>query len=273
MNGDFSFKTAASDVLQSLSDALAGFVPRFFTALVVVVVGVLLAKLAARTIRTAFDRFRIDAGLERIGVTGLLEKIGLREKPGRLLARLVYWLLVLLFVQSAALAVGLDAISDAIDAFFGYLPNLVAAVLVLMIGAMVARFVGDLITRAAGDSGVEFAPTLGRAASTLILFVVAVMAVSQLRIDTELIKSVVLVLLGGFALAIALSFGLGTREITRNIVAGYYAKKLFVIGEEVEIGGERGVLIGVTALQVLLERDDRTITVPNKTFLEEAVRQ
>jgi small-conductance mechanosensitive channel len=273
MNGEFSLKTAAIDVLQSLSSAIAGFVPRFFTALVVVLLGVLLAKLVARAIRGAFDRLMIDALLERVGLTALLQRVGLREAPGRLVARLVYWLLVLLFVQSAAAAIGLTAISGAIDSFFGYLPNLVAAVVVLLAGAMISRFVGDLITRAADESGIEFAATLGRAAATLILFVVAVMAVSQLRIDTALIKSVVLVVLGGFAAAIALSFGLGTRDITRNIVAGYYAKKLFTIGEEIEVGGQRGVLVGVTAQQVLLEQDGRTVTVPNKVFIEEAVRQ
>ena len=273
MENGFSLKTAATDVLGNLASAIAEFVPRAFTGLVVVLLGILLAKIVEKAIRSAFEKFRIDDLLERVGLKDILGRLGLRQPPGQVLARMVYWMLVLLFTQSAAQAVGLVAISDAINAFFAYLPNIVAAVLVLMIGMVISRFVGDAITRAAADSGVEFAPTLGRAASALIFFVVAVMAVSQLRIDTQLVKSVVLVLLSGMAIALALSFGLGTRDITRNIVAGYYVRKLFRVGAAVEIAGQRGVLAGVTSLQTLIETDGETTAVPNKVFLEDVARR
>ena len=272
MDQGFSLKAAATDVLSSLASAIAEFVPRAFTGLVVVVLGIVLAKLAEKAIRTAFDKLRLDDLLERVGLKDILGRLGLRQPPGQVLARLVYWMLVLLFVQSAAQAVGMDVIAEAIAAFFSYTPNIVAAALVLMIGMMISRFVGDAITRAAADSGVEFAPTLGRAASTLIFFVVAVMAVSQLRIDTQLVKSVVLVMLGGMAVALALSFGLGTRDVTRNIVAGYYIRKQFRIGESVSVAGESGTLAGISSLQTLIERDGEVAAVPNKVFLEEVAR-
>ncbi len=272
MDDGFSLKTAALDVLSSLADAFAEFVPRAFTGLIVVLLGILLAKLAEKAIRTAFEKLRLDDLLERVGLTDVLGRLGLRQPPGQVLARLVYWMLVLLFTQSAAQAVGLAVVADAIAAFFSYTPNIIAAALVLMIGMMISRFVGEAITRAAADSGVEFAPTLGRAASTLIFFVVAVMAVSQLRIDTQLVKSVVLVLLSGMAVALALTFGLGTRDITRNLVAGYYVRKLFKVGETVTVAGESGTLAGVTTLQTLIERDGGVAAVPNKVFLEEVAR-
>jgi len=142
--------------------------------------------------------------------------------------------------------VGLQTIADAIGAFFRYLPNLVAAFLVLLLGLMVA---------------------------SLIIFVVVIMAISQLQVDTEIIRAVVLVVLPGGVIALVLSFGLGTRNVTRNIVAGFYARKLLHIGEEVEIAGEKGVLSGVTPLQILIERDDETLTIPNRVFLDEVVKQ
>ncbi len=273
MNQDFSLKTVAGDVLNSLIAAVADFVPRFLTGLVVVLIGWLLAKVADKAIRTAFEKLRLDELLEKAGLTGTMAKIGLRGSPGSLLGRAAYWLLLLLFVQSGAQAVGMTAIAGAIGAFFAYLPSILAALIVLMIGMMISQFVGGAVARSAGESGVDFAPVLGRAVSTLILFIVAVMAVAQLRIDTQLIKSVVLVVLGGFAVGLALSFGLGTRDATRNIVAGFYARKIFRAGDQIEMGGETGELLGVTALQTLLERDGRTIAMPNRIFLDEAVKQ
>jgi small-conductance mechanosensitive channel len=273
MDNGFSLRNALTNVLTSLNDAFAAFLPRLVTGLVVILLGLLIAKIAQRVIRTGFARLRIDDLLERLGVTDLLSRVGLQDPPGQVLGRLVYYLLVLLFLQSGARAVGLDAVSGSITSFFGYLPNLLAAAIVLMIGMLVGQFAGGAVTRSARDSGVEIGPILGRAVSALIIFIAGLMAVTQLRIDTEIIRAVVLVLLAGMSLALALTFGLGTRDITRNLVAGFYARKLFQVGETIEISGRTGTLAGISPLHVIIEDGDQMVTVPCSLFLEEAVKQ
>jgi hypothetical protein len=273
MENDFSLKTATLDVLENLVTAVADLVPRALTAILVIIIGLIVAKLAEKAIRTLFDRLKIDALLERVGVQQTLQKIGLQDAPGRLISRTIYFLLIVLFTQSVTRAVGLHTIADAIGAFFRYLPNLVAAFFVLLLGLMVAQFLGRSVSRSADEAGIDFAPMLGRLVSALIVFIVVIMAISQLQVDTEIIRAVVLVVLAGGVVALALSFGLGTRDVTRNIVAGFYARKLFRIGEEVEIAGERGVLSGITPLQTLIERDNETLAIPNRVFLEEVVKQ
>ena len=99
------------------------------------------------------------------------------------------------------------------------------------------------------------------------------MAVTQLQIDTEVIRAVVLILLAGASLALALTFGLGSRDITRNLVAGYYARKIFRPGEPIEIEGRRGTLAGISPVHALIEEDGQLTTIPNTVFLEQAVRQ
>ncbi len=215
-------------------------VPRFLVAIIVILLGLLVAKIAEKTIKVLFERLKIDALLERTGFTGALKRMGMSGSPGRLLARSVYILLMVLFTQSVCRAVGLDVIADAIGAFFSYLPNLAAAFMVLLLGMMVSQFLGRAITTSAEESGLEYGPMLGRAVSSLVMFVVVIMAISQLRIDTGIIRMVVLVVLSGVAIAVALSFGLGTRDITRNIVAGFYVRRLLREGDELEIDGQRG---------------------------------
>lgn len=273
MEGEFGLREATLEVMRTLTASIADLVPRALTAIIVILIGLLIAKLAERTIRTLFDRLHLDTLLDRVGVTQALQRVGLQGTPGRILSRSIYFLLIILFTQSVTRAVGLDAIADAIGSFFSYLPNLVAAFLVLLLGTMVAQFVARTVSRSAAEAGVEYASLLGRIVSSLIHFVVIIMAISQLKIDTEIIRAVVLVMLSGMALALALTFGLGTRDITRNLVAGFYARKIFQVGEEVEIGGERGVLAGITPIQTLIERDDRTHAIPNSVFLDEVVRQ
>ncbi len=273
MDSEFSFKGAFTDVLESLVTSLAEFIPRAVTALVIIAVGIVIAKIVERALRLAFDRLRIDAALEKMGVSDTLRRVGLQGTPGRLLSRMIYFLLVILFVQSVTQAVGLHTISGAIGSFFAYLPNLVAAFAVLLLGTMAAQTAGRGITRSAGESGMEQANLLGKLVSAFILLVVGIMAVSQLRIEIEIVRQVVLVIMTSVGLALALSFGLGTREVTRNLIAGFYARKLFPIGSEIEMHGERGRLAAITSVQTLIEGPERTVAVPNKVFLDEVVKQ
>jgi len=175
--------------------------------------------------------------------------------------------------QSAAVAVGLTTISDAIASFFRYLPNLVAATLIVMFGVIAGQFAGRAVAQAASESGVDFAPALGRAVSAIIVFVVGLMAIAQLKIDTAVIHTFSTILLTGMALAMALSFGLGTRGITRSIVAGFYLRKTLRIGDTIEVEGERGTLSAITSTQSLIERDGTVVSIANSTLLDTVVRQ
>ncbi len=273
METEFSPQAALTSVLESLTSSFANFLPKALTGLGVFLVGWILAKIVSKAIRTAFDKFKINDLLDRLGLTATLKKLGLQDTPGNLLAKLVYFLILALFIQSAALSVGLLAVSGAITAFFAYLPSLMAATLVLLVGLLVAQFASGAVTRSARDAGIEFAAILGRIVSGLIIFVVGLMAVTQLQIDTEVIRAVVLVILTGCALALALTFGLGSRDISRNLVAGYYARKIFEPGEPIEIQGRQGILAGISPVHALIEEDGRLTTIPNSVFIEEAVRQ
>ena len=94
------------------------------------------------------------------------------------------------------------------------------------------------------------------------------MALGELEIDTFMVRELSLVLLGGVTVAFALSFGLGSRDVTRNLLAGFYVRRLFKVGEEIEIQGHRGVLEAITPTQTLLREGDRTVVLSNAMFLD-----
>ncbi len=102
------------------------------------------------------------------------------------------------------------------------LPNIIAALLLLIVGAAVSQFASETVTEAGRNSGLDFAPTLGKLVSGLIMFVVGMMAIGQLQIDTNMVRIVTSFILGAGALAFGLAFGLGTRDVVRNITAGFY---------------------------------------------------
>jgi hypothetical protein len=247
--------------------------PKVVVGILLIVAGLVVAKLVEIALRVLLVKIRFDNLLEKAGIDRALQRIGLRQQLNVFLPRLVYFLVVFLLAKTATDALGLVAISGAIAAFFDYLPNIIAALLLLVLGSTVGQFAGDMVKQAAEGSGIDFAPTLGKLVSGLIMFVVAMMAMGQLKIDTAMVRIVTSFLLGAFAVAFGLSFGLGTRDIVRNLVAGFYARKFLEVGKNLEIAGQRGVLRAVTATHTILESEGQDVSVSNATFLDQVSRQ
>jgi hypothetical protein len=258
---------------QKLVQGVIAWAPKILLGVVVVILALVVAKVIEKVLRSILVRLRFDALLEKVGIDQALQKIGLRQEINQVVPRAVYFLLLFLFAKTAADAAGLVAISDAIGAFMAYLPNVIAAALILVLGGAAASFAGTTVAAAAGNAGIDFAPALGRIVSGVLLFVLGMMAVGQLQIDTVMIRLVTTAVLAALALAFGLSFGLGSREVTRNIIAGFYARKTFTIGEELEVSGERGILTAITPTQTLLEREGQTVAVANSVFLDQVVKQ
>ncbi|MCP3981400.1 MAG: mechanosensitive ion channel [bacterium] len=261
------------NAFRDLADSVVAALPKVAIGIVMIVVALIAAKLVEKILRVILVRIRFDSIVERVGVDKMLQRVGIRQQLNQSLPRLVYFLLLLLFARTAADALELTAISGALGSLFAYLPNLVAALLVVMIGTAAGQFAGNMVTQAASESGIDFAPALGRVVSTLIFFVVGVMAVTQLKVDTEIIRIVATIVLTGMALAFGLSFGLGSRELTRNIIAGFYARRVLSIGEPIEVAGERGVLESITPTHARIRSEDRTVTLANARLLDEVARQ
>lgn len=260
-----------TQTLQEQLDAIVAFLPGLVLGIVLIVVALVVAKGVERILRMVMTRIRVDDLVQSVGIDSALQSIGVRGSLNAIVPRIVYFLLLFLFAQTAADALGLEAISGALSAFLGYLPNIVAAVLILVLGSSAAQVVGQAVERAAGESGIDFAASLGSVVSALVLFVIGIMAIGQLKIDTEMIRLVTTGLMAGGALAFGLSFGLGSREVTRDVLAGFYARQQLVPGDTVQVDDVRGVLLSVGPTQTLIEVEGDTVAVANR-HVQERVR-
>ncbi len=246
------------------------FAPKILTALILIVVAFLIAKIIAWVLGIVLRRVHFDTLIERVGLTAALKQIGITAKPSSLIPKIAYYLLLFLFARTLADGLGLEPISQALGGFLAYVPNMVSAFLILIIGSTLGQFAGNAVARSAEASGLEFGASLGKLLSGLILFIAILMAVAQLRVDTDIVRIVTTAGFAGIAAAFALSFGLGTRDVTRAILAGFYARRVLTLGHEIEIGGERGVLKAITPTLLVLERGNETITVSNTALLDQS---
>ena len=258
---------------QGVVDSLIAWTPTVLLAIVLIVIALVVARVTERVLRSLMMKIQFDSLIEKVGIDQAVQRIGVRESLNTLVPKIVYYLLLILFARTAADAMGLAAISSAIGSFMAYLPNIVAALLILVLGGAAAQVAGRAVAEAATNAGIEFGASLGGLVSGLIMFVLGIMAISQLQIDTDMVRIVTAAVLAGMALAFGLAFGLGSRDITRNIIAGYYARKTFEVGRDIEIHGERGELMGITPTQTLIQQAGRMVAVSNSAFLDGVVKQ
>jgi small-conductance mechanosensitive channel len=257
----------------SLGNSVLAAIPKVAIGVLLVVVGLVAAKLLEIVLRTMLVRVRFDKLVEKTGIDKALQRIGLRQQLNIFLPKLAYFLVLFLLAKTVSDALGLAAISNAIGAFFAYLPNIIAALLLLILGTTVGQFAGQMITQAAESAGIDSAAALGRLVSALIIFIVAMMAIGQLKIDTEMVRIVTSFFLGAGALAFGLAFGMGTREIVRNIVTGFYIRKVLVVGKPVEVSGQTGILTAITATHAILDSGGQDVILANSNFMEYTSKQ
>ncbi|MCB9549574.1 MAG: mechanosensitive ion channel [Myxococcales bacterium] len=258
------------NLLQHWVEVVVAAAPKVVLSIVLFIGAIMLARFIRRVLAAGLRRANLDALMARAGADAALKKLGV-DSLAELLPRVVYVLLLVLFAGAAADVVGLTAVVGAVATVVEYLPNVAAAVLLLFFGSWAAQGVGNTISRAAAESGMDFGNAVGKFASTAVLFVFGLTAVSQLKIDTDVVRIVTTCGLAGFALAFGLSTGLGSRDMVRNILAGFYLRKLFQAGDRLRFGEVEGVLKGVTAVQTLIETEKGVAVVPNATLVEQIV--
>lgn len=201
--------------------SVLSFLPNLLLALLVLAAG-LAASLIARFV---LHKFLVAVGLDRYadksGINDLLKRGGLKEGVSETVSRLVYLLLVVMFLIVSLNMLNLPQLDRLLTAFFLYLPSIFAAVAVMFVGYVLSNFFAKFILVSAVNAGWRMPGTLSKAVKLLVLFVAATMALEQLGIGRGTILIMFSILFGGLVLALAIAFGLGARELARKFLEKY----------------------------------------------------
>ena len=198
--------------LQTFWGQIALFLPKFLAALVLLLAGWLLARLLRAAVRRALEAFGFGRMAEKSGIEALLRQGGVELSMAQIISGVVFWLVILIVAVSAANSLGLDTVAALINRVVLYLPNVVVAILVLVFGTLLARFINRLLF--AWLSGLKVPNALGFSTGTeysLQVFALF-LALQQLDIGSQLLTVAFAIAFGGLVLALSLAFGLGGRE-------------------------------------------------------------
>ncbi|MGH9463847.1 MAG: mechanosensitive ion channel family protein [Vicinamibacteria bacterium] len=194
------------------------FLPNVLLMIAILLVGGAFAWLVRAAVRWTLQIASFDTFCERSGIGEMLSKGGVQQTPSQLAARIVFYLIGLVVFFAALSALNIVAISELVSNFFGYLPHLVVAMLIVMVSYLVARFLHRSVLIAAVNANVRQAGLAARAVQAAILIVGFAVALEQLAIGRGVILAAFSIAFGGIVLALALAFGLAGKDLARDLL-------------------------------------------------------
>jgi hypothetical protein len=204
----------------SFSQVFGQLVPSLLGALVILFAGYLLAKVLEKLTERLLRRIRLNYLLERGGVTQAVERSGTHVNPTRVIANLVFWLVMFTVILLAANALGLQSLANVVSTLVSYIPSVIAAIVIVLVGIVLGGFVGGLIQASAG--GLHGGRALARTGRGGVILLAVFMALQELGIATDIVTTAFAILFGAIALAMALAFGLGNRELAGEVTREWY---------------------------------------------------
>jgi hypothetical protein len=204
------------DSLQTMSDQVAEWIPRLIGALLILLIGYIIAKVLAGLVRRILKRLDLDGFLARSSVTkSVAEKIP-DISATAVLVGLTFWLIFLAALGESARALEVESINSAVEAIWGYIPNVLAALLIVIVAVIVAGFARDFLRKVMGDTPLSRIASI--AAPVLILVVAGFMTLVQLEIAVPIVTGTYYIILGAIAAGSAIAFGLGGRDAAKRLL-------------------------------------------------------
>lgn len=204
---------AASDIVRSslltLWGGVAMFLPRFIAAVVVFLVGWLIAELLGKLAYHVVKILHVDNALSKVGFRQAWERSGFKLDTPMLFCELVKWFFVVVFLMAATNILGLGQVSEFLETVVFYLPNVIVAAVILLIGILVAKFSEGMVKASVRAAGLMSANFLGALTKWSVFVFSLLIALAQLKVADDIIKIVITGLIAAGALAIGLAFGLG----------------------------------------------------------------
>jgi mechanosensitive ion channel-like protein len=214
-----SLGQAILDALVNLWDQIIGYLPNLIAALVILIIGILIAKAIAKLVQKIIEAIKVDGLIRKINIVQKIEESGTRVILSHILAWLVKWFLYIVLLVAIAEILNLGKLADFINDIALYLPNVIIAVLILVVGLVLGDFVDTLIVKLLKSTKAKLAPLVGAIAKWSIFIFSILAALIQLGVAVALIQTLFTAIVVTLALSAGLAFGLGGRDAAKEMIA------------------------------------------------------
>ncbi len=189
------------------------YIPDIAGAIVILVVGWLLAKLIEAVVVRILKAVRLDLASDKVGISKVLAQGDIKLSLSEIIGGIIYWLIILVAVATMLDALNLKVASELISRLVEYIPSILAAVFILIIGSFLANFIGTIIRTAGLNAGLKNAKLMAQISQVILMVFTVIIAIEQLKVATALLILSINIILISIGFGAALAFGLGCKDI------------------------------------------------------------
>lgn len=189
------------------------------------------------------------------------------------MGKLVFWMTILIFSIISFEVFGIHILSTWSRDLAAYIPNILAAIVVIIFGNILAKVLRDLTLKSFKNTGLQSGKVISIIVYISILLISTLVAIKQVGIEIEFLTSMLLVFLSGLLLSMALSFGIGSAPILRSILSTYYIRQILKIGDTIEVEGLKGQVVKTTPTSIIIHTGNKNIIIPSRMLSEKIIEK
>lgn len=208
-----------ADPVKAMLIKIWSYIPTILGAIVILIVGWIVAKFVEAIVVRALKAARLDVVSDKAGIANMLAQGDIKWTLSELIGVIIYWIVMLSVLAAALNALNLTVAGDLLSRLVAYIPNIIVAIFVLVLGSFLASFVAGIVRTATSNAGLGNAKLLAKITQTVLIVFAVIIAVEQLNIATAFIAFAVNIILASIGLGAALAFGLGCKDIAAKAMS------------------------------------------------------
>lgn len=261
---DFSF-------LQNLWYDFVGFLPQLLKGLAFLIIGWLFIKLVLYIIKKALGLTSIDTLPEKLNVDEIFGNSSLKIQPTKIIITSIKWVLIFIFIIVASELLGLKMVSEQLSNLIAYLPKLISALLIFAVGIYLANMIKKTVSGMFSSLELTGGGLVGNIVFYIIAVIVSVTTLNQAGINTDLITNNLSIIFASILAAFTISFGLGSRDIIKRLLFGYYSRKNLQVGDKIKTENFEGTIVSIDNISVVLRTEQKNIIIPIKEIVDNRI--
>ncbi len=218
MNYSNSYSTVVADSLRDLYVRMINFLPSFLVAVIVLIVGWVLAVFVAKLVKQVLHSIKIDELGDKLGLDQVSARTGMKMSIASTISWLIKWFLLIAIFLAAADILGLEDISKFLNSVLLYIPNVVAGAAILLVGSLVARFLSRLVRHSVQAAGLASADLLASVVQWSVMVFTILATLDQLKVAEAFVQTLFTGIIAMVAIAGGLAFGLGGRDHASKVL-------------------------------------------------------
>jgi len=261
MNTLLPLKIDLSSFQKIFDDLLSGL-PKVLGFIGFIILSWILIKIFLYIVKKGLSKTKIDEWSKKLSETEIFGSTTINIVLTKVILGALKWLLVLIFVLVGADIFGLDIVSQGIGNFIAYLPKLLTALLIFVGGVYVGTIVKKAIHSMFKSLEITGGNLVGNIAFYLIVIFISITALNQAGIDTSIIEKNITLILGSIVLSFTIAFGLGSRDVVKKLLFGFYTRKNFEVGQRIKVGKTKGEIIAIDNICMTIKTNEGKVILP-----------